>query len=127
MNNFDKTDFKTDFDETDFDETASESKNETILEDSKDILKEIDKHIKIKYMKEGRSSRTYIYGLNNYIESTKKIKEFIQNIKKLLGTSSIEQKDNANNSVCGFAGDHVKFINEYLIKNNICTQNDIKK
>jgi translation initiation factor 1 (eIF-1/SUI1) len=122
-------DFDTnDFDTNDFDESEINSnKNEEITEDSKDILKEIDKNIKIKYMKEVKTSRTYIFGLNNYIESTEKINEFIKSIKKLLGTSMIEKKDNLDNNVYGFAGDHVKFISEYLIKKNICTQNDIKK
>ena len=97
------------------------------VDTSVDILKQIDKKIILKYMKEVKTSRTYIFGLHNYIQTKDKITDFVKNIKKSLGTSVIEKKDTDGNMVYGFAGDHMKYINELLIKKNICLQSDIKK
>jgi len=102
-------------------DTDSESENET------DILKQIDKKLVIKYMKEIKTSRTYIYGLYNYIKTKEDTKEFLKKIKKALGTSVVEKIDEDNNIIYGFAGDHTKYIYDYIIKNNITPISEIRK
>lgn len=95
-------------------------------QNEQNILKQIDRKIVIKYMKEVKTSRTYIFGLNNYIKTKKDIEEFIKNIKKSLGTSVIE-KEGETGPAYGFAGDHVKYLYDYIVKKKICPINEIKK
>lgn len=120
-------DFDNDFDDELSDNT--QNNHSTTSDDSEiddDILKQIDKKIIIKYMKEVRTSRTYIFGIHNYIRTKEERDKFVKHIKKSLGTSVIEKND-GDGVVYGFAGEHIKYIYDYIVKNNICPINEIKK
>ena len=56
------------------------------LDTADSILNEIDKRIKLRFMKEKRTSRTYIEGIEKFFDE-EKIKEIMQQIKKKLSTS----------------------------------------
>jgi len=103
--------------------------NETILSETqneKSLLKQIDRKLTLKFMKEIKTSRTYIFGLDNYIKVKEERNDFIKCLKKSLGTSVIE-KEAEFGQAYGFAGDHVKYICEYIVKKNICPEYEIKK
>lgn len=114
--------------------TNESIQNETIpnepiqdeTENEESILKQIDRKLTLKFMKEVKTSRTYIFGLDNYIKVKEDRNEFIKNLKKSLGTSVIE-KEAESGQAYGFAGDHVKYIYEYIVKKNICPIHEIKK
>ncbi len=109
---------------TDEDNLNSDDLNSISSEE--DILKQIDRKLTLKYMKEVKTSRTYIFGLDNYIKNKNDRNDFVKSIKKTLGTSVVEKKDGDTTSY-GFAGDHIKYIYEYIVKKNICPINEIKK
>jgi len=116
-----------------YDESDSDSDNDgdnddnLNYEDEQDnIITEIDKKIIIKYMKEIKTSRTYIYGLESYVKK-EDITNFIKTLQKSLGTSSLKKQDDNNNNIYGFAGDHIDTIYNYIIKKKICSKKDIVK
>jgi translation initiation factor 1 (eIF-1/SUI1) len=77
------------------------------------ILNEIDKHIRIRFLKEGRASRTYIEGLEGFF-TTEQVKEIINNIKKSLSTGYF-CKNEDNNISHGYNGDHMERIRKILV------------
>lgn len=89
------------------------------------LIAEIDKHIEIKFLKEGRRNKTYVYGLGDYIESVnkdikngvekdKELNKFVEKLQKRLGTSVLwEEKD--GKKYFGFGGDHVNVIKTIVI------------
>ena len=78
------------------------------------VIAEIDKHIEIKFLKEGRRNKTYVYGLDGYIEEKKDLEKFIEKLQKKLGTSLIgEEKD--GKKIYAFGGDHVNVIKTIVI------------
>jgi translation initiation factor 1 (eIF-1/SUI1) len=97
------------------------------------ILNEIDKRIKLRFMKEKRTSRTYIEGIEKFFDEDK-IKEMMQQIKKKLSTSYFKRvgddteedtKSKKNNTqkvtkdiyiAHGFSGDHKERIKSLLIE-----------
>ncbi len=91
------------------------------------LLAQIDRKIIIKFMKEGKTSRTYIFGLDQYIVNKDEILKFIKPLQKSLGTSMIEKTDEDNKLVIGFGGNHIQPIYDAIIKKNICPKNEIKK
>lgn len=95
-------------------------------QNEENILKQIDRKITLKFMKEVKTSRTYIFGLDNYIKIKEDKNNFIKNLKKSLGTSVIEKETNIGKAY-GFAGDHMKYIYDYIVKKNICPIHEIKK
>ncbi len=123
-----------DFDTSKDDPVSNTSKddpdsNEDLIpsnEDEDSILKQIDRKIVLKFMKEVRTSRTYVFGLENYLKTKQDRDEFVKYIKKSLGTSVIE-KEGETGPAYGFAGDHIKYIYDYIVKKNICPINEIKK
>lgn len=96
------------------------------IENEENILKQIDRKLTLKYMKEIKTSRTYIFGLDNYIKVKEDLNDFIKKLKKSLGTSVIV-KEAESGQAYGFAGDHVKYIYDYIVKKNICPIHEIKK
>lgn len=110
--------------ESNIDNFSAENLN--IYNPSDNILKQIDKKIVLKFMKEVKTSRTYIFGLDDYIRTKEDRDDFLKNLKKSLGTSIIERHDN-NQNVYGFAGDHVKKIYECIVKKKICPVREIIK
>jgi hypothetical protein len=115
-------------DDFDIEETFDNSikLEEENMDEEENILKQIDRKIILKFMKEVKTSRTYIFGLDNYIKTKEEKNEFIKHLKKALGTSFIE-KDSDDGKAYGFAGDHINYIYSYIIKKNICPKNEIKK
>ncbi len=91
------------------------------------ILAKIDRKIIIKFMKEGKTSRTYIFGLDQYIYNKDDILKFIKPLQKSIGTSLIEKLDEDNKLVFGFGGNHIQVLYDAIIKKNICPKNEIKK
>ena len=88
-----------------------------------DVLSQIDKKLILKYHREGKNSRTYIIGLNNYFDDAKQI-DFMKTFKKKLGTSCTKTIID-NNMVYGFGGDHVNTLYEYFAK--IVPKHELKK
>jgi IS5 family transposase len=61
------------------------------MDNTEDIFKQIDKRITIRFMKEKRTTRTYIEGLEDFL-SEETIGELIKKIKKL-GTSYLKRTE----------------------------------
>lgn len=81
------------------------------------LMTEIDKHIEIKFLKEGRRNKTYIYGLSDYMTGDNKdtnLTKFVEKLKKKLGTSMVEEEKDGK-KYFGFGGDHVDVIKNIII------------
>jgi len=117
---------------TDTDNTEQDTVQEQ-LEDNplnlceENLLKQIDRKIIIKFLKEGKTSRTYIFGIDGFIKSQQEIDTFIKKLQKTLGTSLITKQSDTNTPVYGFGGDHIRTIYDFILKNKICNALDIKK
>lgn len=81
---------------------------------SLNAIAEIDKHIEIKFLKEGRRNKTYIYGLSDYIDGEKELQKCIEKLQKRLGTSLIEEEKDGK-KFYGFGGDHVNILKKFAI------------
>jgi translation initiation factor 1 (eIF-1/SUI1) len=124
-----------DFSDSDFDESHKSNEDnksemsdfdETDVQNTQDptnILKSIDRNLSIKYIKNGRNSRTYLTGIKSYITENDKLEEFVKKLKKQLGAGGLIDKEE---NVVSFQGDHTYKIYEYIIKNNICPKHEIK-
>ena len=84
----------------------------------------IDKTIIMTLIKDKRATRTIVSGLCFYM-SDEKIKSFIKNIKKKLGTECIEINDEISTKY-GFRGDHRKTIKEILVNTENIPNKNIK-
>lgn len=78
------------------------------------LIAEIDKHIEIKFIKEGRRNKTYIYGLDDYIEDKKELKKCVEKLQKKMGTSLLEEEKDGKKCY-GFGGDHVNTLKIFVI------------
>lgn len=81
------------------------------------ILYEVDKQITLKYKKEKKSSRTYIYGLEDFMEQ-KEIEKICKLLKKNLGTGLHITEEEGKN-IYGFQGNFIDKISEFLISKGI--------
>ena len=90
------------------------------------ILAQIDRKLSLKFLKEGKTSRTYISGLDSYIKNVDELNNFVKTLQKTIGTSLLK-KTVDDKLVFGFGGDHIRTIYEYIIKKNICPIHEIKK
>lgn len=88
-------------------------------------LLEIDKQVQIKFMKEKKTSRTYIIGLCDFLEGDKLIK-FVNGLKKRLGTGMVESEQNGK-IVYGFQGDHRNTIEGIIVSELQIPKTKIKK
>ncbi len=120
-----------DFSDSDFDDSNEDKKSEMSDFDESDlettqnqdnILKSIDRNLSIKYIKNGRNSRTYLTGIKSYITENDKLEDFVKKLKKQLGAGGLIDKEE---NVVSFTGDHTRTIYEYIIKNNICPKHEI--
>ena len=101
-----------DFDEADLENTQNPN----------NILQSIDRNLSIKYIKNGRNSRTYLSGIKSYITENDKLDDFVKKLKKQLGAGGLIDKEE---NVVSFQGDHTNKIYQYIIKNNICPKHEI--
>jgi translation initiation factor 1 (eIF-1/SUI1) len=101
-----------DFDEADLENTQNPN----------NILQSIDRNLSIKYIKNGRNSRTYLSGIKSYITDNDKLDDFVKKLKKQLGAGGLIDKEE---NVVSFQGDHTNKIYQYIIKNNICPKHEI--
>jgi len=96
------------------------------MDSQQDILKQIDRKIIVKYMKEGKNTKTYIYGLDYYMKPEAH-QQFCKDLqKKKLGTSMIKRVED-DKTVYAFGGDHCDKIVQELINTKIIPKNEIKK
>jgi translation initiation factor 1 (eIF-1/SUI1) len=121
-----------DFSDSDSDDQQQDNKSEMSdfddiniedLQNSNNILKSIDRNLSIKYIKNGRNSRTYLTGIKSYITEDDKLEDFVKKLKKQLGAGGLINKEE---NVVSFMGDHTRKIYEYIVKNNICPKHEIK-
>jgi len=78
-------------------------------------LDEIDKKIILKFIKEKKTNRTYIYGLHLFIPEKEKRDEICSSIKKELGAGSNIKINENNIEEYGFQGNHIEKIKIFLI------------
>lgn len=82
-----------------------------------DQFRDIDSKITLRLIKEKKTSRTYIEGLEKFM-SLEEIAKLISKMKKQLGTGSVEKEIQENKKtikIYGFGGDHRETIKEELI------------
>jgi len=83
----------------------------------------MDQKIDIKYMKDGRAHRTFVYNLEHYIPDKKIRDQHIKKMQQQFGTSCVYKSTPFGNAY-GFGGDFSTKIKEYLISNtNGCIDN----
>ena len=105
---------------------GSDIENVEDIQTNQDILKQIDRKIIVKYMKEGKNTKTYVYGLDDYMKQEVH-QQFCKELqKKKLGTSLIIRTEN-DKTVYAFGGDHCDKIVQELINTKIIPKNEIKK
>lgn len=79
------------------------------------ILTDIDRHVYLKFLKEKKTSRTYICGLHNFM-TNEEIDKFVKSLKKTLGTGENEKKaEKANTFEYKFQDDCKDKIKKYLV------------
>jgi len=79
----------------------------------------VDKFITIQFFKEKKTSRTYIAGLDGFMNQDE-IKKFILVTKKKLGTAILEKQDDETGiTKYGFNGDHRERLKIMLISAKI--------
>jgi len=84
---------------------------------------DIDKKVLLKFFKEKKTSRTYIIGLDKFMEVSE-IDKLSKDIKKRLGTGSIKvEKDGT--IAYGFQGDHREAIKKILSDRNLVPKEKI--
>jgi translation initiation factor 1 (eIF-1/SUI1) len=91
-----------------------------------EIFTEIDKHVEIIYMKDGRRHKTCVYGLHSYHDD-KSLKKFISKLKKNLGSNVIKDENNAKMGPAYiFSGKHIDIIRNAIISELEIPENKIK-
>ena len=92
--------------------------------DTNAVFADIDKIVTIRWLKEKKTSRTYVTGLQDFI-STEEIKKIVKTLKEKLGTGAVEVK-NDDKSEYGFQGDHKEKIKKFLIEQVCIPEKKIK-
>lgn len=86
------------------------------MESQQDLLNLIDRRIKLRFLKEKKSSRTYIEGLDKFFD-TNFVKDMIKKIQRKLSTGYNAVSDLSGNVVShGFNGEHKERIKKILIE-----------
>jgi hypothetical protein len=80
-------------------------------------LASIDNKITASFVKEGKTSRTYIAGLDLIVPDPEKRKTICKKIKTDLGTNGVQVTGESGRTSYGFNGNHAKSIKRILIKN----------
>ena len=83
-------------------------------------LADIDSKIVLKFVKEGRRSKTYISGLELFLQKKADREKLCQDLRKVLGAGSNIVTDENDKEKYGFQGDHIERIKKFLMtKHNI--------
>ena len=109
--------------ESDF---SSNHESDNDMSTTQNLLSQIDRKLILKYMKEGKASRTYILGLEGYLKQDEQL-TLMKDIQKKLGTSLLKKMTEDNKPIYGLGGDHVNTIYDIIIKKNIAPKGEIKK
>ena len=94
--------------------------------DISSVIVEIDKHIRLRFLKEKKTNRTYILGLDDFIPDSKKLADYVKHIQKTLSTGMTE-KDEDGKKVFGFQGDHRTKIEQLLMSELNIPKTKIRK
>jgi hypothetical protein len=79
-----------------------------------------EKKIEFKYIKEKKTTKTYIFNLEHYVTDPAKLTAILTELKKLMGTSCTKKITEFGPGY-GFSGDFQAKITQYLINNPIST------
>ena len=109
--------------ESDF---SSNHESDNDMSTTQNLLSQIDRKLILKFMKEGKASRTYILGLEGYLKQDEQL-TLMKDIQKKLGTSLLKKMTEDNKPIYGLGGDHVNTIYDIIIKKNIAPKGEIKK
>lgn len=107
-------------------DSESNHKSDNEISTSENLLSQIDRKIILKYMKEKKTSRTYILGLEGYLKQDEQL-ILMKDIQKKLGTSLLKKMTEDNKPIFGLGGDHVNTIYDIIIKKKIAPKGEIKK
>jgi hypothetical protein len=83
---------------------------------SNDTLTNIDTKITSSFVKEGKTTRTYIANLDLIVPDAEKRKAICKKIKIDLGTNGVQVTGETGRISYGFNGSHAKSIKRILIK-----------
>jgi hypothetical protein len=78
------------------------------------ILTNLDKHVEIRFLKEKKTSRTYLIGLEDFIDE-KQLDKVVKIIQTTLATGLTTKKVDGKKRF-GFNGNHVNFMKKYLVE-----------
>lgn len=86
-------------------------------ESERDILKDIDRKIVLTFFKEGKTSRTYVSGLIDFLTENE-IDKFTKSLKTKLGAGLLKRKLNDKDKYdsYGYNGDHKEKIRDLLLE-----------
>jgi hypothetical protein len=112
--------------QSDFSDDENSNSSIEDVDSKDDLLKQIDRKLVLKFMKEGKQSKTYIIGLENYLKPEDQL-TFIKDIQKKLGTSLLKKMTEDNKPIYGLGGDHVNTVYDVVLKKNIAPEKEIKK
>ena len=102
------------------DENISEKKQQN---NNIDSLQNLNKLITLRYIKDGKASRTYIDGLELFFDNDNTLNKLLKDIQKRLSTGYFKNKETNNH---GFNGDHRLNISKLLTNNYDIPKNKIK-
>ena len=107
-------------DDNNSDDSNSDNSNS---DNSKETLRQIDKLITLRYIRDGKASRTYLDGLEFFFTNEEELNKLIKDIQKKLSTGYFKNKENNNH---GFNGDHRLKISRLLINTYKIAKEKIK-
>jgi hypothetical protein len=103
-------------------ESDGENKSEKVKK-SVSVIDNINKKITLHFVKEKRTSRTYIVGLKNFISETE-MQILSKKLQKSMGTNSIINEEGD----CGFNGDYTSdTVKKTIIRDCILGNTNIKR
>lgn len=88
-------------------------------------LLSLDKKIEMRYLKDGKAYRTFVFNLEHFIKEKKELDVIIHGIKKTFGTSC-KYKETDFGYGYGFAGDCSTKVKRYLIDKKVVTAENFK-
>jgi translation initiation factor 1 (eIF-1/SUI1) len=92
---------------------------------SQNVLEELDKKLIIKFKRFKGKNKTFIYGLENILDS-QKLDVFLRKIKKKLGCGGVLTEDEDKIKMIEFMGDHRLKIKEIILDDKLIDENKIE-